>query len=264
MNRSLSVIIAEDKPFDRELLEKYAGQLGLKVVSSLGSGELLIEDAIKYVPDLLFLDIGLSGSIDGLTAFKRILENGQSPYLILVSGTTDVQLILDGVSMNCIDFVTKPVTFDRLKSAVENAKTIIRKDLPVSKAVSGKIIQIKSNYRTIFINENKLIYAQKLKSERKSVIFVEGESEYGIETKASLSEIQSQCSEFIFSPNQSNLINVNYIKKVFARVRLLSTYVIQLDHNNVEIELSRRRRKEFEHQYSRVTLNNKIDENLLS
>ncbi|MFC5402404.1 LytR/AlgR family response regulator transcription factor [Cohnella soli] len=252
MKRDLTVIIAEDSEFDRLKLEAYAGQLGLKVVSSVGSGEWLVEDALQYQPDLVFLDIGLNGT-DGLTAYRTILEKGLSPYLIMVSGTNDPTLILAGVAMNCIDFVTKPITFMRLQEAVGKAKVFLEKDLHFSKAVPGKIIQVKSNYRNVFINENKLIYAQKLKGEHKTVIYVEGEKQTGIETTASISEIFSQCSESIYSPNQSNLINVNYIKKVFPSDRLFGTYIIQLDYRDIEIDLTRRKRKEFEILYSKIS-----------
>jgi len=53
----------------------------------------------------------------------------------------------------------------------------------------------------------------------------------------------------IFMPNQSNLINVNFIKKVFASDRTLGNYIIKLLYNNVEIELTRRKHKMFEESY---------------
>ncbi|MEW9698626.1 LytR/AlgR family response regulator transcription factor [Paenibacillus sp. SI8] len=252
MERVLTVIIAEDKLFDRQKLELFANQLGLKVVSAIGSGEWLIDDCVKYKPDLIFLDIGLNGT-DGLTAYKRVLEKGLSSYLIVVSGTQDSTLILAGFKMNCVDFVTKPVTYKRLSEAVEKAKATIEKDLLISTAIPSKIIQIKSKYHTIFLNENKLIYAHKVKGQHKSIVYVEGEEESGVETSASLKDIHDQCSEFIFSPNQSTLINVNYIKKVFASDNFLDSYIIKLDYKDTEIDLPRRKRKEFEQLYARLS-----------
>lgn len=38
-------------------------------------------------------------------AYKRLMEKGINPYLILVSGTQDYSLVLAGLEMNCIDFV---------------------------------------------------------------------------------------------------------------------------------------------------------------
>lgn len=251
MNRQLSVIIAEDKPFDRKKLELFSHQLGLKVVSSVGTGEWLVDDFNKFVPELVFLDIDLVG-IDGLTAYKKILEQGHSPYLIMVSGSLDSKLILKGFQMNCLDFVSKPVTLERLTEAVDKARCTFEKDLLLANAMPVKIIQIKSNYRTYLINENKLIYAHKIKGGHKTIVYVEGEKECGVETTYSLADIHEQCSNIIFSPNQSNLINVNYIKNVYASESFLGTYIIKLQYKDIEVELPRRKRKEFELLYSRA------------
>jgi DNA-binding LytR/AlgR family response regulator len=248
----LTVVIAEDQEIDRLKLEHFANELDLKVLSSTGTGEWFVEDCLKFHPDLVFLDIGLQG-LDGISAYKKLLESGQIPYLIMVSGTQDHSLVLAGLEMNCIDFVTKPVTLDRLGAAVKKANTMIEKDRAYSVITPGKILKVKSNYRTYFINEDKLIYAQKLKGEHKTIIYVEGENESGIETSASLADIQSQCSEYIFTPNKSNLVNIKHIKSIYASYQFLGTYVIKLSYNDVEIDLSRRKKKQFEQLYPHLT-----------
>jgi DNA-binding NarL/FixJ family response regulator len=253
MNRPLTVIIAEDKPQDREKMEQYAHDMGLKVLSSVASGEWLIDDCIRYKPDIVFLNVGLYGT-DGLSAYERILQYGVKPYLLMVSGTQDSSVILAGLKMNCIDFISKPVSLERLSEAVEKVRRVAEKDILFSKAIPGRIIQVKSSYRTVFINENNLIYAHKLKGAHKTVVYVDGELEEPFETTTSLTEILSQCSQMIFMPNQSNLINVNFIKKVFASDRTLGNYIIKLLYNDVEIELTRRKRKMFEQSYNQKGL----------
>jgi DNA-binding LytR/AlgR family response regulator len=253
MNRQLSVIIAEDKPYDRQKLELFSNQLGLKVISSVGSGEWLIDDYNKFQPELVFLDIDLTG-MDGLTAYKKILEQGHSPYLIMVSGSQDSNLILAGFKMNCLDFITKPVTLERLAEAVEKARITLEKDLLLANTQPSKIIQIKSNYRTFFINETKLVYAHKIKGGHKSIVYVDGEKESGVETTYSLTEIYEQCSTIIYSPNQSNLVNINYIKNVFASSHFFGTYIIKLVYKDIEIELPRRKKREFEELYPRLLI----------
>jgi len=245
LNRPLTAIIAEAKQHDRIKLELYAKKIGLNIVSSVGSGEWLIDDCMKFEPDFVFLNISLNGT-DGLTAFRTILERGVTPYLIMVSGTKDSDLILQGMRMNCIDFVSKPISIERLVEAVDKVRRMIVKDMLISKAVPGNIIKIKSNYRTVFINENNLIYAEKLKGEHKIIIYIEGGKGGGINTTVSLKEIQNQCSNFIFSPNQSNLVNINYISKVYASEIFVGRYIIQLRFQDLEIDLTRRRKKEFE------------------
>ncbi|WP_159881983.1 LytR/AlgR family response regulator transcription factor [Paenibacillus puerhi] len=250
MTRALTVIIAEDQEPDREKLVLYAKRLGLHVLSSVGSGKWFIEDCLKLRPDLVLMDIGLK-EIDGITAYKSLGEHGLTPYLILVSGTKDSSLLLAGYELNVIGFVTKPVTFDRLAAAVEKAAKAFERDLAQAGGPSdARIIEIKSNHKPIFINENKLIFAERCKAERKVQVHVAGEDP--IVTRSSLSEIQDQCSELIFYPNKSQLVNLKYIDSVYASTDFFATYTIKLTYRNTEIDLSRRKRKEFERIYNRI------------
>ncbi|WP_169088591.1 LytR/AlgR family response regulator transcription factor [Paenibacillus sp. PL91] len=251
MKRNLSVIIAEDQEDSRALLEYYARHLDLKIVSSIGSGDWLVEDCIQYEPDLLFLDIGLHG-IDGIAAYKKVLENGFSPYLIIVSGTQDLNQVLEGMAMNCVDFVPKPISLERISAAVEKARMMIEKDMVYTNAPTSNVIQLKSNYRTTFITENNLLYVTKIKGGHRTIVNVDGGKEGGIETTNSITDIQSQCSEYIFAPNQSSLVNLKFIKSVYASDNFFGTYVIQMmTTNNIEFHLTRRKRKEFEVLYSK-------------
>ncbi|SDD13952.1 two component transcriptional regulator, LytTR family [Paenibacillus sp. UNCCL117] len=250
MSRALTVVIAEDQEPDREKLVLYAKRLGLHVLSSVGSGKWFVEDCLKLKPDLVLMDIGLA-ELDGIAAYKRLVDQGLAPYLILVSGTKDSSLLLAGYELNVIGFVTKPVTFERLSAAVEKAVKAFERDLAHADGPADtRIIEIKSNHKPVFINENKLIYAERSKSDRKVQVYVAGEDP--IVTRSSLSEIQVQCSELIFHPNKSQLVNLKYIDSVYASSEFFGTYTIKLTYRNTEIDLSRRKRKEFERLYSRM------------
>ncbi|MEF3304163.1 LytR/AlgR family response regulator transcription factor [Paenibacillus sp. GYB003] len=251
MARALNVIIAEDQEPDREKLVLYSKKLGLNVLSSVGSGRWFKEDCIKYKPDLVLLDIGLAEQ-DGVSAFKELVDMGISPYLIMVSGSNDPAHLLAGYELSCLSYVTKPVTFDRLSSAVEKARQMFDRDLAASNPIETKIIEIKSNHKPIFINENRLIYAERSKIERKVHVFVWNHEP--IISNSTLSELYAQCSDNIFFPNKSQIVNLNYIDSVYASLDFFGTYKIKLNFQSVEIDLSRRKRKEFESVYEKIKL----------
>ncbi|QQZ64469.1 response regulator transcription factor (plasmid) [Paenibacillus sonchi] len=253
MRRQLSVIIAEDKPLDRMKIEQYAHELNLKIVSSVASGEWFIDECVKYEPDIVLVNVGLHGT-DGISAFRKIQEKGIKSHLILVTGTHDLNLFLEAIKLNCVDFIHKPVELDRLAEAIKKVKDIIDKELLISKSIPGRILKIMSHYRTLYINERNLIYATKVKGEHKTILYIEGDKQEGVETKMSLSDIQNQCSEWIFSPNQSNLVNMNFIHKVYASENFMGSYVIRLLFNDTEIDLTRRNRKKFDYLYSKLNL----------
>lgn len=251
MNMQLTAIIAEYKPLDRERLARYAHDLGIKVVAKVASGEWLIDECEKYEPDICFLNISLCG-IDGVSAYQILKERGINPYIILVTSNMDSELLLCGLRMNCLDILMKPIKFQQLIEAVNKAMELVEKDLLISKSTPGKIIKIRSLHKNLYVNENNLIYAHKVKREHKTLVFIEGISESGIETTTTLTDILRQSSESIFLPNPSNLINLNYIQSVYASDRYMGTYIIRLTYNDVEIDLSRRKKKEFDQLFSTI------------
>lgn len=254
MKRKLTVIIAEDNPFDRNKIELYAHELNLKVVSTVASGEWLIEDCVKYEPDIVLLNIGLNGT-DGISAFRRVKEKGIKTHLIMVTGSQDVKLILEAINLNCIDFIHKPLELNRLSIAIGKVRDLIEKELLISKSAPAKILKITSKHKHLYLNERNLIYAEKLKNTHKTVLYLDGEEQNtGVETKMSLSEIQAQCSEWIFAPNQSNLVNMNYIHKVYASEKYMGRYVIRLHFTDTEIDLTRRNRRKFDELYVKLSL----------
>lgn len=251
MNMQLTAIIAEYKPLDRELLARYAHDLGIKVVAKVASGEWLIDECEKYEPDICFLNISLSG-IDGLSAYKILKERGINPYIVLVTSNMDSELLLRGLKMNCLDILNKPIKYDQLTEVVNKAMELVERDLLISKSTPGRIIKIRSLHKTLYVNENNLIYAHKVKREHKSLVFIEGISESGIETTTTLTYILKQSSENIFLPNPSNLINLKYIQSVYASDKYMGTYIVKLIYKDVEIELSRRKKKEFDQLFATI------------
>lgn len=251
VNRTLTAIIAEDNPIDRKKIELYAHELNLKVVSSVASGEWLIDDCIKYEPDVVLLNIGLNGT-DGISAIRKVQEKGIKSHVIMVTGSQDFKSILAAINLNCVDFIHKPLEFHRLEEAIHKVRQLVEKELLISKSAPARIIKILSQYKAVYLNERNIIYVEKVKNTHKTIIYLEGEKKNGVETKMSLSEIQAQCSEWVFSPNQSNLVNMNYIRKVYASEKYMGRYVIRLHYTETEIDLSRRNRRKFDDLYSKL------------
>ncbi|MGP3788246.1 LytR/AlgR family response regulator transcription factor [Paenibacillus sp. 1A_MP2] len=250
-NKILTAIIAEDNIENREQMVIYANRIGISILSTVASGEWLIDDCIRYNPDIVFLKNDLNGT-PGLIAYERLIDYGIKPYLIIMADELNTELMLAGLQLNCLDFLNKPVNLVRMTEAVDKVRMTLNRDLSITHGSPGRIISLKSSYKTIYVNEHNLIYASKLKGEHRTIIYAEG-SEDEIISTSSLKDIMSQCSSSFFMPNQSNIINMNYVSKVFASENTIGNYIILL-HNAVEIDLPRRKRKLFEEAYK---LNNK-------
>jgi PAS domain S-box-containing protein len=87
-----SVLVVEDESLIalqlRELLEKN----GYRVTGATAYGEDAVAIAGKESPDLIFMDIGLMGTIDGIEAARQIHEKADIPIIYLTSHSDNAHL----------------------------------------------------------------------------------------------------------------------------------------------------------------------------
>lgn len=255
-NKILTAIIADSNLNNADWVQTSLNGIGVNVLSKVASGEWLIDECLRYKPDIIFLRDDINGT-PGLLAYQRLIKHGLRPYLIIMADVLNTDVMLAGLQLGCLDFLENPINPLRLTESLDKVRSTLERDLKISHGTHGRIINLKSNYKTVYVNEHNLIYASKLKGEHRTILYTEG-LEHQIISTSSLKEIMSQCSNQFFMPNQSSIINMNYVSKVFASMNTPGNYIILLN-NNVEIDLPRRNRKLFEVAYQ---LNNSDKTNL--
>ncbi|MBN2775802.1 MAG: response regulator transcription factor [Prolixibacteraceae bacterium] len=114
--------------------------------------------------DLLFVDTNLP-DISGLD-FIKSLDN--KPIFIFTS--TDASLAIEGYNLNALDFLLLPFSFNRFLRAANKAFEYysLRKKLPAFDKDgfdyhNNDFILVKSEYQTIKININEILYIEGLK-----------------------------------------------------------------------------------------------------
>ena len=117
-------IIVEDEPLAAEILEDYIRQIAfleLKGIcpNAISAMELLQKSRI----DLIFLDIHLP-KIKGID-FVKTLKN--PPQIIITSAYQEYAL--QGYELNVIDYLLKPVEFNRFLMSVNKIKTHTEKEV---------------------------------------------------------------------------------------------------------------------------------------
>jgi DNA-binding LytR/AlgR family response regulator len=111
--QALNCLIVEDEPLAAELIKDYINQVpGLKLTGICGDVFSANEKLRDSKIDLLFLDINLP-KISGLDFIKTL--NGK--YHIILT-TAYHQYALDGYDLNVIDYLLKPIEFNRFLQAV--------------------------------------------------------------------------------------------------------------------------------------------------
>lgn len=245
------VLIAEDDIHQMSLLKMYASEMDLIVVSTVSSGVRLVEEAKIHKPDILLLDIGLK-KMDGITAYKKILESGIRPELIFVTGSLDPKHLLAGFELDSVDYLTKPVQKQRFERAINKAKEAIytKKLLSVVEPDNINWVVLKQNYRDVTIAENQIVFVAKNKLSRNKYN-VHLKDRTVLETSTQLKEIKEMCSDNLVYSHRSYLVNVLYIVSIQPDGLFSRGYNITLEHTDQKIPLTKKNYLEASEVFSR-------------
>jgi DNA-binding response OmpR family regulator len=119
--RSL-ILVVEDDPNIADLVELYLRRDGFRVRQET-SGEAALEAVATHRPELIVLDLGLAGSIDGLEVCRRVRTSSDLPILVLTARDDEIDRVL-GFELGADDYVTKPFSPREL---VARIKAILRR-----------------------------------------------------------------------------------------------------------------------------------------
>ena len=120
MNKDLTCIIIDDEPPAIRILQKYIAQLpGIECVAVSGrsiEGLQLIE---QHRPDVLFLDIQMP-DLTGIQLSALVKDKTK-----VIFTTAYSQFAVEGFELNAVDYLLKPIAFNRFITAVEKAKNMV-------------------------------------------------------------------------------------------------------------------------------------------
>ena len=111
--KKLKVLIVEDEFFIALDAEEQVKSLGHTVVGTAVSAEKAIRIAGEEKPDVVLMDIGLIGPVDGITAALEI-RSLYGVEAIFVTANTDQSTLARAQSIKPLAVLQKPLTKDRL------------------------------------------------------------------------------------------------------------------------------------------------------
>ena len=126
MNSKMSdvVLVVDDSPESLGMLNIALNTQGYTALVAL-NGLQALAIAEKVTPDVVLLD-AMMPEMDGFETCKRLKELLPHTPIIFMTGLTDVEDIVKGLSAGGIDYVTKPISPDeviaRIKRHIQTAK----------------------------------------------------------------------------------------------------------------------------------------------
>jgi DNA-binding response OmpR family regulator len=107
MTELRTIVVVEDDRNIADLVELYLRQEGFRVVQA-EDGPKAIEAVRNQRPQLVVLDVGLPGDMDGLDVCRRLRKDGNNvPILMLTARDGEIDRVL-GLELGADDYVTKP------------------------------------------------------------------------------------------------------------------------------------------------------------
>ncbi len=138
----MNVLVVDDEPLARELLEDNVSKVPfLKLVGSCSNGIEAFAAVHDKQIDLVLLDI----QMPGLTGIQ-FLQSIKTPLLSIFI-TAYEKYALDGYSLDVVDYLLKPVSFERFLKAVTKANEIyqFRKNGPAKHTTDFIFVQADYN-----------------------------------------------------------------------------------------------------------------------
>ncbi len=116
------IIVVEDEITVALSIRQSLQQLGYTVPELAASGAEAIEKIRRHAPDLVLMDIGLPGKMDGIEAARQINRRFGTP-VVFITGHTDPTIFRRAKETTPAGYIPKPFTEQELHTAVELALT---------------------------------------------------------------------------------------------------------------------------------------------
>jgi|WetSurMetagenome_2_1015567.scaffolds.fasta_scaffold41635_3 two-component system, LytTR family, response regulator len=233
----ITALIADDEPHARQRLRELLDRFALfDIIAEAKDGNEALHAIITRQPEVAFLDI----TMPGVSVFQSIPSLKKPP--LVVFQTAYSEHAADAFAINALDYLLKPIRFERLEEAVskiieKRASVSIRKphEEPVE-ACGGYTdhVAITINGKTRIIVSKEIIRI----SIEEGFCYLYMANEKLISDKyLSYYEEKLKGGNF-FRTSRTDIINLNHISMIHKECQ--GEYTIQM-RNGMKIDLSRRK-----------------------
>jgi len=234
MNSKISCIIVDDEPTARDIISDHISKIDrIELIASCNN----VLEAFNYINlqkiDLIFLDINMP-EISGISFAKSINKE-----IKIIFTTAYREYAIDGYDLHAVDYLLKPISFERFLNSVHNYFEIHHKEVVPTKTqenITNDFIFVRSDRRMKKVSFSEIMYVESyndyLKIHCDKTIIITRETISNIEAKLpvkdfmrihrsfiiSIQRIASFSNEELIIDNKSIPISRNYKAAVLTRL----------------------------------------------
>lgn len=222
---SMQVLIVDDEPLAQEILQTYIAKTpGLELAATCNNALEAFGILSKQKVDLLFLDINMP-EVSGIDFLKSLKH---PPLTIFTTAYSEFALM--GYDLDVIDYLLKPIPFDRFLKAAQKAQNVWQQ----GKEDSGNAIKKDEVSNVLFVRaEGKLV-----KIDLDQLWLIEGLKDYmklwtgttWIVVHSTMKNIEEQLAgkgNFI-RVSKSYIVNINYVAEVDGNVIRINGQIVTI------------------------------------
>lgn len=201
----IKTLIIDDEPLALDIIETYIEkipdlELVAKCDNAIEANEILQKEDI----DLVFLDI----QMPQMTGIELIKSLPNPPKFVFTTAYTEYAV--EGFNLNAVDYLVKPIAFDRFFKAVNKAKEAM--DPKTGATNSDDFFFVKADKKLIKIHFNEILYIEGLKD----YVIIKKETGRVIALQTMKSLESKLPSDLFMRVHRSFIVGIDKIKAVIG------------------------------------------------
>lgn len=229
MAKMVHCIIVDDEPVAREVLENLLGKIEhVHLVASCKNAVEAFKAINSHAVDLVFLDINMP-DISGLSFAKSVSRD-----LKIIFTTAYREYAVDGFDLKAVDYLLKPISFDRLLQSVNK---YFEESSSAATGYSGEIqlekedsVFVRSDRKMVKVSFNEILFIESLSD----YIKIHLEENKTLVTRETLSNIEARLPHHDFIRTHRSFI------VALKRIETFSSETIGIGKHEIPISRSYR------------------------
>ncbi|OAN13650.1 DNA-binding response regulator [Photobacterium jeanii] len=236
----LKAVIVEDEYLAQEELKYLIKEhSNIDVVAVFDDGLQAFKYLQGHSVDVIFLDINVP-SIDGMMLAKNLHNTQNAPQMVFT--TAYKEHALEAFDIEAVDYLLKPLSVERVQRVLEKLE---HQAAPHTHTLASKgnepatTIPLQQQNRICIINIEDILYA--VAKEKVTEVFTQDQTYIAPYTISEL--LQRLPEDRFFRSHRSYCVNLHKITQITPGMN--STYIINVQHSDAEIPVSRSNIKAF-------------------